>query len=800
MDESLDTSATPAMLDFKKCIGILDELCDEIEAHKSSASTLKNFNSGFVKIVASLVDDQRCSAGQANSDSTSPHLQLLLQSNLLRRLCTVGMPNVPIGIRPAVIAFLADILRNVRQRMLLQTESILSPLHMAIARMLDDDGTDGGGKREQDKHEKTGSSDTTKSKKGKQSIEVSPSAVDSKERYQRVVLLNELCARLSGDIALVDLFFIGKTVGIPPSGTAATEVVGERQFPAFAALMQYMHEPGDTGKLARDSLRLCVALSGIQPRISDYIVHRSKLCRMVVAWLCAGYSALPSKLKGGRACDWRLLGAADLVELQTYLRCLDFCVVLLQHAPPVVAQQFIGMLSHGFVIPVLRSAMLQSTAAEAIAATAYLELTIRRIPPHSMLLTPFVKMILEPGGADDAPEPRRSDVLEIMLTRLHCKAPDLTLVTLRTFVTLAALNREDVFYELCVRDLLTDKRATASVISAQQQHTAVVCTQAARAMLSLRPGAAPTASPPRSQRRAQTPASPSTASSTSAWQHDNSLEEYLHEARTAVLERYTASLQWTTIHTHTHLIVTDPTLATPSAAANSPQGFFGGLRNALYKTTTLMSPGTDASGTPVVSTSNVWLWASLMRKLRKMLRLPLKVNLLVTQLVTTLVQYSPPLWTAFIFSLHPSTSGTPTLYGTLQAIAKDIAAVESQDSFACALATTRSRAPGDGDIGTKNADRIGRGNDKGSATTTSVLSPPAAKAHRGFSRDVSRSPVKLQRQSTEGHGSTKPNSKLTNGAIIFEELLRELAAVALEQSILPPRPAKDASAGASDAS
>lgn len=71
-------------------------------------------------------------------------------------------------------------------------------------------------------------------------------------------------------------------------------------------------------------------------------------------------------------------------------------------------------------------------------------------------------MILDPNTDDDRGG-QRSDVLEIMLTRLHCKAPDLTLVTLRTFVTLAALNREDVFYELCLRDLLTEARVTASV-------------------------------------------------------------------------------------------------------------------------------------------------------------------------------------------------------------------------------------------------------------------------------------------------------------------------------------------------
>lgn len=45
---------------------------------------------------------------------------------------------------------------------------------------------------------------------------------------------------------------------------------------------------------------------------------------------------------------------------QTYLRCLDFCVALVQHAPPVVAEHFIAVLAHGFVIPVLRCCRLPS--------------------------------------------------------------------------------------------------------------------------------------------------------------------------------------------------------------------------------------------------------------------------------------------------------------------------------------------------------------------------------------------------------------------------------------------------------
>lgn len=78
-----------------------------------------------------------------------------------------------------MITLLADILRHVRQRILLHTETILTPLHMTIAVMLDDDGTNSDGQRKQ---RKSASDGKMQGSKAENENKPSPSAVDDKER------------------------------------------------------------------------------------------------------------------------------------------------------------------------------------------------------------------------------------------------------------------------------------------------------------------------------------------------------------------------------------------------------------------------------------------------------------------------------------------------------------------------------------------------------------------------------------------------------------------------------------------
>lgn len=80
---------------------------------------------------------------------------------------------------------------------------------------------------------------------------------------------------------------------------------------------RYMHDPGPTGELARAGVLGCIAVAnGEDPRVGRFVADHSPFCRLVVVWLCARYSDLPSKLRGGSEHDWRLLGAGDEPKIQ----------------------------------------------------------------------------------------------------------------------------------------------------------------------------------------------------------------------------------------------------------------------------------------------------------------------------------------------------------------------------------------------------------------------------------------------------------------------------------------------------
>ena len=90
-------------------------------------------------------------------------------------------------------------------------------------------------------------------------------------------------------------------------------------------------------------------------------------------------------------------------------------------------------------------------------------------------------------GSRDLAAAGQPDTVEILLGRLDAKKSDLPLATLRLFSTLLSLNRQDVFFHLCVKNLYADARATLSVMSPQADHS-VAAIHAARAFLRLRPG------------------------------------------------------------------------------------------------------------------------------------------------------------------------------------------------------------------------------------------------------------------------------------------------------------------------
>ncbi|XP_050491389.1 FHIP family protein AAEL005291-like isoform X3 [Bombus huntii] len=248
-----------------------------------------------------------------------------------------------------------------------------------------------------------------------------------------VVLLNQLCVALMQNMALLDLFF-------------HPTAIGKNKFIIFTLLIPYVHREGGVGQQARDSMLLCMSLSKKNDEVGVYIADHSNICPVLATGLSGLYSLLPRKLDI-ETDDWHRLtpdDVNDLPALMHLMNSLDFCNAVAQVAHPLVQKQLLEFLYHGFLVPVMGPALLQTTVDELVAATAYFDLFLRSVTEPGLLRS-FVRFLLE----DNYDECR---ILDSLIQRISSRSR-LCIVTLGLFETLVNLNCEDIMLELCLAAL-----------------------------------------------------------------------------------------------------------------------------------------------------------------------------------------------------------------------------------------------------------------------------------------------------------------------------------------------------------
>ncbi|XP_068984857.1 FHIP family protein AGAP011705-like isoform X3 [Bombus flavifrons] len=245
-----------------------------------------------------------------------------------------------------------------------------------------------------------------------------------------VVLLNQLCVALMQNMALLDLFF-------------HPTAIGKNKFIIFTLLIPYVHREGGVGQQARDSMLLCMSLSKKNDEVGIYIADHSNICPVLATGLSGLYSLLPRKLDI-ETDDWHRLtpdDVNDLPALMHLMNSLDFCNAVAQVAHSLVQKQLLEFLYHGFLVPVMGPALLQTTVDELVAATAYFDLFLRSVTEPGLLRS-FVRFLLE----DNYDECR---ILDSLIQRISSRSR-LCIVTLGLFETLVNLNCEDIMLELCL--------------------------------------------------------------------------------------------------------------------------------------------------------------------------------------------------------------------------------------------------------------------------------------------------------------------------------------------------------------
>ncbi|XP_063415615.1 FHF complex subunit HOOK-interacting protein 1A-like isoform X2 [Mytilus trossulus] len=251
-----------------------------------------------------------------------------------------------------------------------------------------------------------------------------------------VLVLHQICVCISQQTLILESFF----------NTNANH--GPARFLIFSLLIPFIHRERRIGQQARDALLLIMSLSSKHPHIGQYIAEHSDFCPVLATGLSGLYSSLPRKLPNTSE-DWSCITQKDITvtpELQMFLNSLEFCNAVVQISDPQVRCQLIQYIYDGFLVPVLGPALHQNSREEVIAATAYLELFLRKITEPA-LTRAFIRFILTEQNDEII-------ILDSLTTRINSSSRLLCSASLSLFKTLVDLNCEDVMFEIIFKHLI----------------------------------------------------------------------------------------------------------------------------------------------------------------------------------------------------------------------------------------------------------------------------------------------------------------------------------------------------------
>ncbi|KAJ1357502.1 hypothetical protein KIN20_015667 [Parelaphostrongylus tenuis] len=194
-----------------------------------------------------------------------------------------------------------------------------------------------------------------------------------------VVLLNQICTKLAEDRTLLHFFFFSEN--------------GAEEFIVFSLLIPYLYEQNDVGQLARDALLLILSVSTNHEKIAKFVAYKSAFCPVVATGLSGCFSQLGHIFASDGTENIVPEHTAD--SLTNFHSSLLFCNAVVQAAHPAVVEQICNFFYSGFLISVVKPALLQEEQEGVAAATVYLQLCIETVTEASLISTLIRMLLLE---------------------------------------------------------------------------------------------------------------------------------------------------------------------------------------------------------------------------------------------------------------------------------------------------------------------------------------------------------------------------------------------------------------------
>ncbi|GMR40910.1 hypothetical protein PMAYCL1PPCAC_11105, partial [Pristionchus mayeri] len=264
----------------------------------------------------------------------------------------------------------------------------------------------------------------------------------SKTDHHFVILLNQICMKMAKDATLLHFFF-----------TCTDE------FMVFSLLIPFLYEMNDVGQLARDALLLILAVSAKQEEVAQYVAVKSAFCPVVATGLGGCFSQLSFILAGDGA--ERLLPEAAATNLANFHVALLFCNAVVQVAHEAVVEKIAEYFYSGFLILVVKPALLQADDRDAVAAaTVYLQVILETLTETPLVRT-VLRMLLVERDADD--EHRRA-MIDVIVERVRT-GDKLSVVSLSLLERILDLSCEDALLVLALRPLLPMRGVTRAQVA-----------------------------------------------------------------------------------------------------------------------------------------------------------------------------------------------------------------------------------------------------------------------------------------------------------------------------------------------
>ncbi|KAF8358261.1 hypothetical protein PRIPAC_93256 [Pristionchus pacificus] len=264
----------------------------------------------------------------------------------------------------------------------------------------------------------------------------------SKTDHHFVILLNQICMKMAKDATLLHFFF-----------TCTDE------FMVFSLLIPFLYEMNDVGQLARDALLLILAVSAKQQEVAEFVADKSAFCPVVATGLGGCFSQLSFVLAGDGA--ERLLPEAPAANLANFNAALLFCNAVVQVAHDAVVDKIAEYFYSGFLILVVKPALLQADDRDAVAAaTVYLQVILETLTERALVRT-VLRMLLVERDVDD--EERRT-MMTVVVERVKT-GDKLSVVSLSLLERVLDLLCEDALLVLALRPLLPMRGVTRAQVA-----------------------------------------------------------------------------------------------------------------------------------------------------------------------------------------------------------------------------------------------------------------------------------------------------------------------------------------------